>query len=240
MTGMISILNQAIESKHRGEPIMTDDYFDIRLADLKAFENETDVMFLGSPNCGLNLKSIISIKEIEKDNLKECKDVSEIVEYSNQRDTIVCLDVVGSDMIATYTNGFLTNIQTDDVAIEEKIKSLNLPYKINKGGIYIVKGKIVFADKPMFYVGDILEGGSDNLKDDLNEAKELNFDIAPFWFAHNLNPKKLKDTIDYIIGYATDDNLDCNGTVFKFNERKFSNILNFVGCYYNNDNDNNK
>lgn len=232
MTSMISILRQAIESKHRGTPIMEDRYIDVRLADLKEFENETGVMFVSSPNCELDLKSIIDITEIAKDNLKKCQDISEIVEYSNSREMTIYLDIVGSDMIVTYTDGYLTSIQTSDTDVEKKILSLNLPYKINKNGIYTVKGKIAFTDKPIFYVNDILEGGSDNLRDDLNELESLNFDIVPFWFTNNLNSKRLKDTIDYVVDCVEDDNLICNGTVFKFSEKQFSNILNFVGCYW--------
>lgn len=232
MTGMISILNQAIESKKSGTPIMEDKHFDVRLADLTEFEDETDAMFVCSPNCKLDLKSIININEFNKDNLKECKDVSEITDCFNQNKTIIYLDVIGSDMVVTYTNGYLTNIQTNDSDIENKVKSLNIPYKIKKDGIYTVKGRLVFTNKSILYVSDILEGGSGNLEDDLNKAKELDFDIVPFWVTNNLNSKKLKDTIDYIIDCEAEDGLDCNGVIFKFIEKKFNNVLNFVGYYY--------
>ena len=234
MTGMISILNQAIESKHCGTPIITDDCFNVRLADLKIFEDETDVMFVNSPNCKLDLKSIINIKEISKDNLKECKDISDIIDYFKQNKTLIYPDIVGSDMVATYTNGYLTNIQTNDIDIENKIKYINLPYKIKKDGTYTVKGTISITDKPIFYVNGILEGGSWNLGDDLSEAKELNFDVTSFWCANNLNSNKLKEFIDYIIDCMVEDNLNCNGVIFKLVEKKFSNALNFVGCSYNN------
>lgn len=232
MTGMISVLNQAIESKQLGTPIMKDEHINIRLADLEEFENETGVMFVSSPNCKIDLESVVNIKGISEDNLKECKDTSEIVEYANQKEIIVYLDIVGTDMIATYVDGCLMNVQSNYGNSKKIIKSVNLPYKIKKEGVYTVKGKIVHTNKPTFYVNDILEGESGNLRNDLNEAKILNFDVVPFWFANNLKPKKLKDAIDYAIGYATDDDLDCDGIVFKFNEKKFNNILNFVGCYW--------
>lgn len=232
MTGMISILNQAIESKQRGTPIMEDKYIDIRLADLTEFENETDIMFVSSPNCKIDLESIVNIQEIKEDNLKKCKDIDEIIEYSNQNEMVVYLDIVGADMIVTYTDGYLTNIQSNYDSIKKIIKQINIPYKIKKEGVYSVKGKIAHTNKLFFYVNDILEGSSGNFRDDLDEVENLNFNVIPFWFANNLNSKKLKDTIDYVIEYAADDGLECNGTVFKFSEKKFSNILNFVGCYY--------
>ncbi len=236
MVSMISILNEASEAKHRGVPIMEDDYFNIRLSDLKEFEDETGIMFINSPNCKLDLKSIVSVKELANDNFKKCKDVSDIVEYFNQKGIVVYLDIAGSDMVVTYVDGCLTNIQTNDGDIEKKIKLLNLPYKIKKDGVYVVKGKIAHTNKMVFYVSDILEGGNNNLKDDLNEAEGLNFDIIPFWFVNNLNSQRLKDTIDYVFDYMVDDDLDCNGIIFKFNEKKFGNVLNFVGCCYSNEN----
>lgn len=231
MVGMTSILNQAIESKRCGTPIMEDKYIDIRLADLKELEDETGIMLVNSPNCKLDMKSIICIREINKDNLKEYKDISEIIEYSNNKEMVVYIDIVGSDMIITYIDGLLASVQSNNVDVEKQIKLLNLPYKIKKDGVYTVKGKISHTDKPTFYVNDILDGGSGNLRDDLNEAEEL-FDIAPFWFTNNLNPAKLQSTIDYVIEYIMDDDLDCNGTVFKFAEKKFNNVLSSVGCYW--------
>lgn len=236
MVGMISILNQAIESKESESPIMSDENINIRLTDLREFEDETGVMFVSSPNCKIDYESVVSIEGIDEDNFKECEDVTEIIEYSNQKEMIVYLDIVGTDMIATYTNGCLTNVRSNYGNSKKIIKRLNLPYKIKKEGVYTVKGKVDHADKPIFYINDVLEGGSGNLKDDLNEVKELNFDVVPFWVANNLNPKKLKDTIDYVVNYATDDDLDCDGAVFKFSEKKFSKILNFAGCYYSRNN----
>ncbi len=232
MTGMISILNQAIESKQNGTPIMEDKYIDIRLADLKEFEAETDVMFINSPNCKIDLESIVNIKGISKDSLKECRDVSEIIECSNQIGMIVYPDIVGTDIIATYIDGYLISVQSNYGNSKKIVQHINLPYKIKKDGIYTVKGRIAHINKPIFYVNDILEGGSGNLKDDLNEAENLNFDVTPFWFANNLNPKKLKDTIDYAINYVSDDGFECDGIIFKFSEKKFNNVLNFVGYYY--------
>lgn len=233
MTGMISILNQAIESKHNGSPIMDDENFDIRLADLKEFEDETGIMFVNSPNCKVDVQSMVNMGEINGGNLKECKNVSEIVEYSNQKEMTAYLDINGFDMIATYTDGYLSNIQINDVNALNIIKLLNLPYKIKKDGVYSVKGRMTFSDKPTFYASDILSGESGNSKDDLCKAKELNFDIVPFWVANNLNTKQLQSTMDYMLDYISDDNLDCDGVVFKFNRKEFSNVLNFAGCYYN-------
>lgn len=229
MLGMISILNQAIEANHCMAPIMSDENFNMRLADLTEFEDETGVMFISSPNCKSDIQSIITIEEVPKDNLKECRDTVEISECSNQKEMLIYLDINGFDTIAVYTNGYLTKISCNHAGVEEEIWSFNIPYKINKDGSYIVKGKMSYTNKPTFYIYDILDGGSGNLKNDLNEAKELNFDIVPFWFANNLNPKKLQNTIDYAFDCVTEDGLDCNGVIFKFSEKQFSDVLNFVG-----------
>lgn len=232
MTGMISILRQAMESKQRGAPIMDDECFNIRLDDLKHLEDETGVMFINSPNCKIDLESIIDIKKEDKDNLKECQSAEEITECFNQKEMIAYLDIAGSNIIATYTNGYLTNIQTNDVNVKKEIQYLNLPYNINKDSVYVIEGKIALAEKPTFYANDILKGGSGNLRNDLSQAKELNFDTVPFWCTNNLNSKKLEDAIDYVINYMTDDDLKYDGIAFKFNEKKFSNALNFAGCHW--------
>ena len=72
---------------------------------------------------------------------------------------------------------------------------------------------------------DIIEGGSNSLKVNLNEAKELGFDVVPFWLVINLDPKKFQSTIDYVFEYAEDEGLPCDGIVFKFNDIEYGKSL---------------
>ena len=81
---------------------------------------------------------------------------------------------------------------------------------------------------------DVIEGGGNSLKDNLNEAKELGFDVVPFWFAANLDPKKLQGTIDYVFDYAKDEGLPCDGIVFKFNDIEYGKSLGATSHHFKN------
>ncbi len=72
---------------------------------------------------------------------------------------------------------------------------------------------------------DVIEGGGNSLKDNLNEARELGFDVVPFWSVINLDPKKLQNTIDYVFEYAKEEGLPCDGIVFKFNDIEYGKSL---------------
>ena len=81
---------------------------------------------------------------------------------------------------------------------------------------------------------DIIEGGSNSLKTNLNEAKELGFDIVPHWCAINLDPKKLQNTLDYIFDYTNDEGLPCDGIVFKFDDVEYGKSLGATSHHFKN------
>lgn len=81
---------------------------------------------------------------------------------------------------------------------------------------------------------DIIEGGSNSLKANLNEAKELGFDIVPHWCAINLDPKKLQNTLDYIFDYTNDEGLPCDGIVFKFDDVEYGKSLGATSHHFKN------
>lgn len=86
-----------------------------------------------------------------------------------------------------------------------------------------------------FICWDIVEGGSNkNLYDNLNEAKELCFDVVPNWLATNLNPKNLQDNIDYVFDYAKEEGLPCDGVVFKFNDIEYGKSLGATSHHFKN------
>ena len=93
------------------------------------------------------------------------------------------------------------------------------------GTLAVLDTSLVSKRKLRFLAWDIIEGGSNNLKDNLNEAKELGFDVVPFWSAINLDPKKLQNTIDYVFDYAKDEGLPTDGIVFKFNDIEYGKSL---------------
>lgn len=54
MKGMVSILNDAAEAYYKGEAIITNEQYDVRLEDLKQLEEETGVIFANSPTIKAN------------------------------------------------------------------------------------------------------------------------------------------------------------------------------------------
>lgn len=217
MRGMVSILNEATDKS-----IITDEQYNDRLNDLKELEKETKTTLINSPTCTMDIKSIIEIKDIKDNRLKECFNIDDIIEFANQKEMIVYVDYVGTNMLITYdANGIISNIQVDNTCIDivELIKNINIPAQINIDKTCTIKGKISFSNKPQFLVNDVV-GIGNNIGNNLNKAKELGFDIVPHWFnnANNgLNPKNLQSNIDYVYDYTQEKDLSCSGVVFKFN-----------------------
>ena len=85
---------------------------------------------------------------------------------------------------------------------------------------------VVSQRKAKFIAWDIIEGGSsNNLTNNLAEAAVLGFETVPYWSSVNLDPKKLQSTIDYVLEYASDEGIPCDGIVFKFNNIEYGKSL---------------
>ncbi|MBO5828757.1 MAG: NAD-dependent DNA ligase LigA [Paludibacteraceae bacterium] len=94
------------------------------------------------------------------------------------------------------------------------------------GTLSVLDTSLVAQRKLSFYAWDVIEGGStNNLKDNLNEARTMGFDTVPSWVATNLDPKNLQDNIDYVFDFAVDEGLPNDGIVFKFNDIEYGKSL---------------
>lgn len=233
MLGMISILNEAKESYNNDIPVLSDEQYRTRLNDLKEFEEEMNTTYLNSPNCNIDLKSLIQINEIAKNKFKECNDISEIIEYSNQKELVTYIDVQGIDMIVSYYDGYLSEIQIPymDEDVLDKIYSSPIPYKINKSGIYTVKG-VMSINKNIFYVNDVAGGDKHKLKYDLSEAIELGFNAIPYWSVVKITQKNIENVIQYVLEYAEDEGILYNRIAFRFDDIIGMNFLNYIGCHW--------
>ncbi len=122
-------------------------------------------------------------------------------------------------------------IDGEAIIIDEDFAEINKDgeYKNSRnlasGTLSVLDTSLVAKRKLRFLAWDIIEGGSNSLKDNLNIAKELGFDVVPFWFATNLNPKNLQSNIDYVFDYAKEEGLPCDGIVFKFNDIEYGKSL---------------
>ena len=236
MRGMVSILNEANEAFRNGKPIMSDEQFAVRSNDLAILEEETGVVLLNSPHCTIDVRSIIKVLENKNDRLKEYQDVNDIVEFSNQKELIAHVDVCGLGMVITYINGCIDNIQVNNVDehVLDAICSLSIPCCISKNTEYSVVGKLAIADKPAFYATEAINGGCNTLKDNLNEARCLGFDIVQNWNIANLNQKSFQNTVNYIFECLDEENVPCGGIVFKLNDIEYGKMLSVMsGNLYN-------
>ena len=97
------------------------------------------------------------------------------------------------------------------------------------GTLSVLDTSLVAKRRLRFLVWDVIEGGSNNLKDNLKESKELGFETAPFWFMPNtanaFNPENLQSNIDDVFDYAKEEGYPCDGIVFKFNDIEYGKSL---------------
>ena len=214
MKGMVSVLNEALK-----KPILTGEQYEMRLSDLKEFEKETGFVFMNSPTCKEEVYSVVEVKNIFKNTFEKCNDIDSIIEFTNKQEMIVYPNINGTKVIIAYNDGIMSKFTFDNVAVNLSGIS-NVPYKINKKEVYIVTG--VLLQDLRFYVTDVIEGGVNNLNLDLEEAKNIGFDVVPYWIADNLNPKNLQNGINYIMDYTEEEGLLCDSIVFRFNNTSYS------------------
>lgn len=283
MKGMVSILNDASEAYYNtGNPIMTDEEFDMRLEDLRQFEDETGFILSNSPTQRVGAKVLTELNEITHSHpmlsLEKCHTVEELIKFANNKELVASIKLDGLTVSITYENGILVKAETRGNGyvgsdITEHIKQFkNVPFKINKEGTYIVDGEAIITDEDFieinkdgefknsrnlaagtlsvldtslvakrrlrFLAWDIIEGGGNSLKDNLNEAKGLGFDVVPSWLngnsANALNPKNLQSNIDYVFDFAVEEGLPCDGVVFKFNDIEYGKTLGATSHHFKN------
>lgn len=279
MKGMVSILNEAANAYYNtGTPIMSDEQFDARLSDLKQLEEETGFVLANSPTHSVGAKVLTELNEITHSHpmlsLEKCHTVEELIKFANNKELIASIKLDGLTVSITYKNGVLVKAETRGNGyvgsdITEHIKQfLNVPFKINKEGTYVIDGEAIITDedfdeinkngefknsrnlaagtlavldtslvakrKLKFFGWDVIEGGDHSLKANLTEAKELGFDVVPFWSAINLDSKKLQYTLDHIFDYANDEGLPCDGIVFKFDDIEYGKSLGATSHHFKN------
>ena len=282
MKGMVSILNEASNAYYNtGSPIMTDEQFDARLADLKQLEEETGFVLANSPTQNVGYKVLTELKEVEHSypmlSLDKCHTVEELIKFANNKELVASIKLDGLTCRLTYENGLLVRAETRGNGyvgsdITEHVKQFkNVPLKINKVETYIIDGEAIITDNDFAEVNkdgeyknsrnlasgtlavldtslvakrrlrllgwDVIEGGANSLNDNLNEAKELGFDIVPHWFnntTNGLNPKNLQSNIDYIFDFAKEEGLPCDGIVFKFNDIEYGKSLGATSHHFRN------
>lgn len=125
-------------------------------------------------------------------------------------------------------------ITNDDFAEINKDGEYKNSRNLASGTLAVLDTSLVAKRRLRLLGWDVIEGGTNSLVDNLNEAKELGFDVVPNWHIINLNPKKLDGTIIYIFDYAKDEGLPCDGIVFKFNDIEYGKSLGSTSHHFRN------
>lgn len=102
------------------------------------------------------------------------------------------------------------------------------------GTLSVLDTSLVSQRKVSFIGWDIIEGGGNSLKNNLDEASLLGFDVVPHWSAVNLDPKNLQSTLDYIFEYSKDEGLPCDGIVFKYDDIEYGKSLGATSHHFRN------
>ena len=125
-------------------------------------------------------------------------------------------------------------ITDDDFAEVNKDGEYKNSRNLASGTLAVLDTSLVAERRLRFLGWDVINGGGNNLKDNLEEAKELGFDVVPHWFTASLDPKKLEGTIVYIFDYAKEEGLPCDGIVFKFNDIEYGKSLGATSHHFRN------
>lgn len=157
MLGMINILNQASQAYQNGNPIMTDDQFNARLADLQELEKETGVIYSNSPSINMDIKMLSEHIEVVHNHpmfgFKKCYSPEDIIKFSNDKELVASIKLDGMTVSLSYDNGILIRSELKGNGVsglditEHTKRFLNVPLKINKEGTYIVDGEAIIVDE---------------------------------------------------------------------------------------------
>lgn len=210
--GMTSILNEAAVAYYDGKPIVTDEQYDTRLKELKELEEETGYMLVNSPNQKNEVEVIVDKFLTAMD---ECNTIDRLIEFSNGEKLMASIVPEGVNVSLVYMNGILKYIETENECHFKQFK--NIPYSIGKEIDFIIKGKAIVVDetKLCFYADNMIDGNV-GICNSLEKAKQLGFDVVPFWNEAELNPKTIQSFVDFACDYAEDDDMPCEGIAFRF------------------------
>lgn len=148
----VKLLNEASEAYYNtGTPIMSDAEFDMKLEELRQWEEETGVILSNSPTHNVGAKVLDNIKEVTHKlpmlSLEKCHSVEEIIKFANGHNLVGSVKLDGLTVRLTYENGDLILAEsrgngTIGSDVTEHVKQFtNVPLHINKEGTYIIDGE---------------------------------------------------------------------------------------------------
>ena len=145
-------LNEASEAYYNTEnPIMSDAEFDMKLHELKHWEEETGIVLTNSPTHNVGTTVLNSIKEVTHKtpmlSLEKCHCVEGIVKFADNHNLVASVKLDGLTIRLTYKDGDLILAEsrgngTVGSDVTEHVKQFtNVPLHINKEGTYVIDGE---------------------------------------------------------------------------------------------------
>lgn len=128
-------------------------------------------------------------------------------------------------------------ITDEDFAEVNKNNEYKNSRNLAAGTLSVLDTSLVAKRSLKFFAWDIIEGGSNSLKDNLSEAIELGFNVVSFWLnpdIANLDKEMLQKRIDYMFRFAKEDGLPCDGIVFKFDDIEYGKSLGATSHHFRN------
>ena len=113
---LIEILNNASNAYYNSVPNMTDYEWDKLYEELKALEEETNIIYPNSPTQTVGYKILDEIKEVEHNHpmlsLDKCHSEQELIDFAKDKDCILSVKCDGLTTSLHYIDGKLIGAVT--------------------------------------------------------------------------------------------------------------------------------
>ena len=113
---LIEMLNKASSDYYNSNPSMTDREWDKLYGELKALENETNIIYPDSPTQNVGYRIVGEIEEVEHNHpmlsLDKCHTMQELIEFAGDKDCILSVKCDGLTTSLHYVDGKLVGAET--------------------------------------------------------------------------------------------------------------------------------
>ena len=171
---LINELNKASDAYYNSTPIMTDYDWDKLYEELKALEEETNVIYPDSPTQNVGYKVLDEIKEVKHNHpmlsLDKCHSEQELIDFAKDKDCILSVKADGLTTSLHYINGQLIGAETrgngisgSDV-LENVLNIKNVPHIIPYKDELIIDGETIIDWNTFDKINENLPVGQDKYK----------------------------------------------------------------------------
>ena len=171
---LIEILNDASNAYYNSTTIMTDYEWDKLYDELKALEEETDVIYPNSPTQNVGYKVLDEINEVKHNHpmlsLDKCHSEQELIDFAKDKNCILSVKADGLTTSLHYIDGQLIGAETrgngvsgSDV-LENVLNIKNIPHTIPYKDELIVDGETIIDWNTFNKINENLPAGQDKYK----------------------------------------------------------------------------